>query len=493
MPSTAEKIITEQSVEIDIDTVKPYRKNPRVGNVAAIQDSLRENGQFRPIVVNKRTGEILGGNHTWKAAKAEGWKKVSAVYVDVDDDAAARIVLADNRTNDLATYNADLLAEVLAGLDAPTGTGYSQEDYDSLVKAVATQSTPEITDILRPAPIPAQVDDGGFVPSDNGAPPVLGNPEASFSDDDGISSDLPTPPKVDDGPEDLRDELGELQGILQLKEDMIFKGTNYYEIPDLVPSRLVQKLPTPLDTWAGEEATPDDGKTWWIWNYGVAPRKGLPMDRAILCFYTYDTYFESFWENPAFMTAKVINAGIKYAIVPDYSFYTEMTTATWIFNTMRAQWIGRYFQEAGIQVIPRIQFAIDKIPSASLDFNVFGIPKNAPVVAKCSHNTSDKDEFKADAYGLTKSLEKIQPKQLLMYGGNPALRLLEEVKPVERGLCDEVVHVYNYAHKRRGVVFDKKEGLAARKKDKTRDKRDKGGEDTGGLPVVNKADESAEL
>jgi hypothetical protein len=67
-------------------------------------------------------------------------------------------------------------------------------------------------------------------------------------------------------------------------------------------------------------------------------------------------------------------------------------------------------------------------------------------------------------------MEKIQPKTLLVYGGNPALRLIESTDLVAKGLCEEVVHVYNYAHKRRGVVYDKKEGLAA--KDKKRLARD---------------------
>jgi hypothetical protein len=69
-------------------------------------------------------------------------------------------------------------------------------------------------------------------------------------------------------------------------------------------------------------------------------------------------------------------------------------------------------------------------------------------------------------------LEKIEPKQLLMYGGNPALRIIETLDPVAKGLVDEVVHVYNYAAKRRGIVFDKKEGLAARNKNKKRLQRD---------------------
>lgn len=474
MTVATERILAAKVQTVDLTSLQPYPKNPRVGDIQAIADSLAKNGQYRPLIVQKSTGQILGGNHTWKAAAHLGWNKIAVTYVDVDDEAAARIVLADNRTNDLATYNADLLAEVLKSIPDAGGTGYSQDDYDLLVSALDAEDMDmdAIEDIVRPQIEIRSVHDDEEDDNSIGGSNIPGVGGATeFEDDDEEPQD--------DGSEDLRDELGELQGILQLKEDMHFKSSNYYGIPDLKRSMCVDALPNPLDTWAGSEATPDDGVTTWVWNYGVAPRKDLPMDRAILCFYTYDTYFETFWDNPAFMTAKVLNAGIKMAVVPDFSFYSDMPCATWIFNTYRAQWLGRYFQEAGIKIIPRIQFAIDKKDSASLDFNVMGIPKNAPVVAKSSHNANTQEEFDLEVYGLQKSLEKVEPKVLLMYGGKPAQRIIDALDPVGKGLVEEVVHIFNYAHKRRGVVYDKKEGMAGMKaKDRARFKKDKTGADS---------------
>lgn len=479
MPKTSSKtavqIITEQSVEVPIDSVKPYRKNPRVGNLDAIRESIRENGIFRPIVVQKSTGEILGGNHTWKAAKAEGMDSIPVVYVDVDDERAKRIVLADNRTNDLSTYNSEVLADILGSLPSPVGTGYDDEAVKDLLGAITEKSDEAIRDITRPQVSITPLGDTGEMTAeiDN----RVGGPAAAG----GESGPVYTKPDADpDDVDDLEDELGQLQGILQLREDMVFPGANYYDIPDLVPAGLLDKLPDPIDTWGGHDATPDDGVTTWVWNYGVASKKDLPMDRAILCFFTYDTYFESFWDNPAFMTAKVLNAGIKMAVVPDYSYYTETGVATWVFNNYRAQWVGRYMQEAGIKVIPRIQYAIDKKDSHSLDFNTLGIPKGCPIVAKSSHNANSKEEFELEVYGLQKSLEKVEAETLLIYGGNPAKRLIESLDPVGKGLVKDVVHIYNYAHKRRGVVFDKKEGMASAayraltKKEREKRERDKG-------------------
>src|SRR5438105_4000614 len=69
-----------------------YRANPRRGDLEAIKESLLRNGQYRPIVVNERTGEVLAGNHTLRAAKELGWKTIDVTYVDAEPEHARRIV-----------------------------------------------------------------------------------------------------------------------------------------------------------------------------------------------------------------------------------------------------------------------------------------------------------------------------------------------------------------------------------------------------------------
>lgn len=41
---------------IPVEQLKPYGQNPGRGNVELIADSLRANGQYRPVVVNRRNG-----------------------------------------------------------------------------------------------------------------------------------------------------------------------------------------------------------------------------------------------------------------------------------------------------------------------------------------------------------------------------------------------------------------------------------------------------
>jgi DNA modification methylase len=127
---------------VDLSDLKPHPENVRQGDVGAITESLKHHGQYRPIVVQKSTGHILAGNHTFKAAKALKWKQIAATYVDCDDEQALRILLMDNRANDLASYDDNALAEMLKALMATDqkldGTGFDPSDLDELLGQLET-------------------------------------------------------------------------------------------------------------------------------------------------------------------------------------------------------------------------------------------------------------------------------------------------------------------------------------------------------------------
>lgn len=118
--------------------LNPYYKNARRGDIDAIAESLKTLGQFKPLVVNKgtltgRPNEILAGNHTAQAAAKNGMSTLQVTWVDVDEETAAKIVVADNRTSDLSSYDNAALADLLGGLTDYTGTGFTQSDYTRLL------------------------------------------------------------------------------------------------------------------------------------------------------------------------------------------------------------------------------------------------------------------------------------------------------------------------------------------------------------------------
>lgn len=124
--------------EIPVKDLHLFYKNPNVGNVEEIAKSLKVNGLYRAIVVNAGTHtgrpmEVLAGNHTLKAARELGWETITAHVLDVDEDQAKRIVLADNRTAELGQIDPEILLELSRDLDDLEGTGYSTEDLDALI------------------------------------------------------------------------------------------------------------------------------------------------------------------------------------------------------------------------------------------------------------------------------------------------------------------------------------------------------------------------
>jgi hypothetical protein len=123
-------------VQLGIDTIHPHPENPRVGDVSALRGSLQRFGQVKPIVVQKDSGNIIAGNHTWQAAKDEGWEEIAAVVLDVDDDTAKAYLLADNRLADKGEYDAEKLYAILESTLDLDGTGYDLDYVETLGDAV---------------------------------------------------------------------------------------------------------------------------------------------------------------------------------------------------------------------------------------------------------------------------------------------------------------------------------------------------------------------
>lgn len=153
---------------LDISELSLYHRNPRRGDVAAIAASMAANGVYKPLVVNRgshtgRPMEVLAGNHSLRALRLlteqepdqTRWRRADCWVVDVDDDRAARIVLADNRTADLGDYDTAELAELLSGLDGDlAGTGYDLDDLADLAAALDDAAGVELTGDPDAAPPP---------------------------------------------------------------------------------------------------------------------------------------------------------------------------------------------------------------------------------------------------------------------------------------------------------------------------------------------------
>lgn len=141
-PSTYE----EQTYRIaELSELREHPENPRQGDVGAIVTSVEANGFYGALIVQKSTSYVLAGNHRLKALRAQGAKRVPIIERDVDDRTAMRILLGDNRTADLATYDEDKLLELLlkaADEDNLVGTGYDGDDVDKMIASQGDDGPP---------------------------------------------------------------------------------------------------------------------------------------------------------------------------------------------------------------------------------------------------------------------------------------------------------------------------------------------------------------
>lgn len=128
---------TKRRDTVPIETLQGYPGNARQGNLEVLKESIDEHGQYRDIVVQESTGYILAGNHTWQAMKAEGETHIDVTFVDVDDEQAKKILLMDNRSNDLAVYNPKALADLLADMPDYKGTGFTAPDVEQLLQGLS--------------------------------------------------------------------------------------------------------------------------------------------------------------------------------------------------------------------------------------------------------------------------------------------------------------------------------------------------------------------
>ena len=88
-------------------------------NLKAIEGSLKEFGQRKPIVITE-DGVIVAGNGTVEAAKRLGWTHIDVVKVPNDwtPDKIKAFAIADNRTAELANWNQEVLTSQLLELEA---------------------------------------------------------------------------------------------------------------------------------------------------------------------------------------------------------------------------------------------------------------------------------------------------------------------------------------------------------------------------------------
>lgn len=144
-------VVAQRYREVPVDELKPHPDNPNRGDVAAIGESIDATGFWGAVLVQASSMTILAGEHRWRAARTgDRLAKVPCLLIDVDDDQARRILLADNAYAALGVMDEEQLAGLLGELamtpDALAGTAFSIDELDALRGVPVPDDEPQPSD-----------------------------------------------------------------------------------------------------------------------------------------------------------------------------------------------------------------------------------------------------------------------------------------------------------------------------------------------------------
>lgn len=179
------------------------------------------------------------------------------------------------------------------------------------------------------------------------------------------------------------------QNILNLAYAQ-FDSDNEYGIPNMLPTQVSNLKDIPLQ------------------GFNFALKTKNPESIGVH-FFLHDYQFERVWKYPD----RYIDVLKKFAFVlsPDFSVYCDMPKVLQIYNIYRNRWMGRYWQENGIQVIPTVTWS----NNMSLEFAVQGIPKHS-TIAVSTMGEGRHAKWVELFTGWDHMLEILEPSCILLYG-----------------------------------------------------------------------------
>ena len=182
----------------------------------------------------------------------------------------------------------------------------------------------------------------------------------------------------------------EQRNYLNLQHAM-YEGAGRFEMPQLDP------VQANADNWIG-------------FNYC----KGCEDPEVHGVHFFLDDYqFERVWECPD-RYCKMLSR-FQAVMTPDFSLYTDFPKAVQIYNSYRRHWLGRYWQDAGLTVIPTISWSTPD----SYDWCFDGDPVHSTVAVSSVGTLGEPETAELFLSGYREMLQRLEPSQVLFYGVVP--------------------------------------------------------------------------
>lgn len=142
-----------------LSDIRPAEYNPRIKlterdyEYKALRESITQFGLVVPLIVNERTGNLVGGHQRLSVLMEQGVEETEVVVIDVDDVKEKAICIAMNKVSGQWDYGklADLLEELRDSEDVNIlVTGFSDNEIGDLLGELDGFMDPDPADLDTP-------------------------------------------------------------------------------------------------------------------------------------------------------------------------------------------------------------------------------------------------------------------------------------------------------------------------------------------------------
>ena len=174
----------------------------------------------------------------------------------------------------------------------------------------------------------------------------------------------------------------------------IFRGVGEYDIPKIMPT---SEKDVNLENCIG-------------FNYAKTCKD---PESCGVHFFLDDYQFNRLWNQPDRYLELLKK--FKFVCSPDFSAYTDFPKAIQIYNHYRKHWLGAYWQQNDITVIPTISWS----DTSSFEWCFDGEPVGGVVAVSSVGTQMNSASKKLFAAGYNEMIDRLQPECVLFYGAVP--------------------------------------------------------------------------